>query len=131
MTGLGRCDSEGYIALLARCIADREVICFEWQSHAWLPLFHCAGHRLAGGTLAHGRRWLCVLSNGDVLVAETNGMFIGQHGALLVADDVGNVVWRVRRDLEMCISVAPVLHAASANAYRLRCTAASSSEPPL
>ena len=26
-----------------------------------------------------------------------SGAFIGEHGALLVADDVGNVVWRVAR----------------------------------
>ena len=32
-------------------------------------------------------RWLYVLPNGDVLVDKT--------GALLVADDVGNAVWRV------------------------------------
>jgi glucose/arabinose dehydrogenase len=28
--------------------------------------------------------------------AFANGMFIGQHGAWLVANDVGNAVWRVR-----------------------------------
>lgn len=68
-------------------------------------------------------RWLHVLPNGDVLVAETNapprpkglpidvltgfldeaeqaqgrpvGVAIDATGALLVADDVGNIVWRV------------------------------------
>ena len=27
------------IANLANCISRRELICFEWQSYAWLPLF--------------------------------------------------------------------------------------------
>lgn len=65
-------------------------------------------------------RWLHVLPNGDVLVAESNappkeksdagikgwimkmmtqgwpvGVAIDKRGALLVADDVGNTVWRV------------------------------------
>ncbi len=39
LASFGGCGSEGNIAMLARCIAEREVICFEWQSHAWLPLF--------------------------------------------------------------------------------------------
>jgi len=69
-------------------------------------------------------RWLYVLPNGDVMVAETNappkpdgglpvdvltgfldekgnargrpvGVALDKYGALLVADDVGNVIWRV------------------------------------
>jgi hypothetical protein len=36
---LGRSGTESNITMLARCIAEREVICFEWQSHAWLPMF--------------------------------------------------------------------------------------------
>jgi hypothetical protein len=39
LVALGRSGTEGNIAMLARCIAEREVICFEWQSHAWLPMF--------------------------------------------------------------------------------------------
>ncbi len=27
------------IAELSACLAHREIICFEWQSHGWLPLF--------------------------------------------------------------------------------------------
>lgn len=27
------------IATLSACLARREIICFEWQSHGWLPLF--------------------------------------------------------------------------------------------
>jgi glucose/arabinose dehydrogenase len=53
-------------------------------------------------------RWLHVLPSGDVLVAATRPAAsrqsscasptagrAGRRGALLVADDVGNVVWRV------------------------------------
>jgi glucose/arabinose dehydrogenase len=54
-------------------------------------------------------RWLSVLPKGDVLAAETNApsrpdegkgrdaVAVGQRGALLVADDVGNTIWRVSR----------------------------------
>ena len=49
-------------------------------------------------------RWLYVLPNGDVLV-DANGGAMGRPvgvamdkgGALLVADDVGNAVWRVTK----------------------------------
>ena len=27
------------IATLSTCLSHREIICFEWQSHGWLPLF--------------------------------------------------------------------------------------------
>ena len=39
LAALGRSGTEANIGMLARCIAEREVICFEWQSHAWLPMF--------------------------------------------------------------------------------------------
>ncbi len=35
-----RCgDAQVDVNRLASCISRRELICFEWQSHAWLPLF--------------------------------------------------------------------------------------------
>jgi hypothetical protein len=35
------------IAMVASCISRRELICFEWQSHAWLPLFQFNGRDMA------------------------------------------------------------------------------------
>ncbi len=39
LAAAGRCGADVNIAMMAHSIAEREVICFEWQSHAWLPLF--------------------------------------------------------------------------------------------
>lgn len=42
------CDGkEVDISMIASCISRRELICFEWQSHAWLPLFQFNGPELA------------------------------------------------------------------------------------
>ena len=45
-------------ATLERCIVDREVICFEWQSQPWIPMFQfdrlCLGPNVKP-TLVFGR----------------------------------------------------------------------------
>jgi glucose/arabinose dehydrogenase len=61
-------------------------------------------------------RWLYVLPNGDVLVAESDGPPRPvdakgiKAGALLVADDVGNTVWRVTPAAAKAASATSLLH---------------------
>lgn len=39
LTSLGSIGTKIDISRLATSISQRELICFEWQAHAWLPLF--------------------------------------------------------------------------------------------